>query len=153
MDLWSVLFDVLIRRKPGADCLSGTRIDDRTDAVKRKSIDDAYYASRVFVMIVIRLRYAMKVHSAKYDTKYTYETLSERTGVSASTLAAIGNREGYNTTIETLDKICRVLKTTPPEILLYDPTKTQTSATSAGSRKGKLDPRPKRKRKSTKKGG
>lgn len=70
----------------------------------------------------------MKVYKEKYRTKLTYATLGEAADVSASTLQAIENQEEYNTTIKTLDKICRALKTSPSDILFYDSSKPQPSA-------------------------
>ncbi len=74
----------------------------------------------------------MKVYKNKYDTKLTYATLAKAAGVAPSTLDAIENRDEYNTTIGTLDKICRALKTTPSDILLYDPSKPQESGKKRG---------------------
>lgn len=70
----------------------------------------------------------MKLHKKKHGTTYTYATLAKVADVSASTLQAIENQEEYNTTIRTLDKICRALKTSPSDILFYDSSKPQPGA-------------------------
>jgi len=77
----------------------------------------------------------MKAYKRKHDEKFTYDTLSKVTGLGPSTLSAIQSRENYNTTIDTLDKICRALKTTPYEILVFDPSKPQSVTRKAGGRK------------------
>ena len=86
-------------------------------------------------MIVIRLREAMKAYKRQHGKKFTYMTLGKATGISPATLDAIQNRTDYNTTIDTLDKICRELKTTPYDIIIFDPTKAQPIDRKAGGRK------------------
>ena len=86
-------------------------------------------------MIIVRLRQAMKVYDKKYHTKSTYDTLAEMTGLSSSTFEAIESRDQYNTTIDTLDRICRALETTPPELLVYDATKPQPTTAARQHRK------------------
>ena len=86
-------------------------------------------------MILIQLKQAMKAYKRKYDEKMTYQTLAAATGIGIGTLRAIQNREDYNTTIDTLDKICRELKITPGEIMVFDPTKAQKVARKVGGGK------------------
>ena len=86
-------------------------------------------------MIVIQLREAMKAYKRQHGNKFTYVTLGKATGISPATLDAIENRTDYNTTIDTLDKICRELKTTPYDIIVFDPTKAQPIDRKAGGRK------------------
>ena len=86
-------------------------------------------------MIIIQLKQAMRAYKRQRGEKMTYDTLAAATGIGTGTLRAIQNREDYNTTIDTLDKICRELKVTPGEIIVFDPTKAQKVARKAGGRK------------------
>ena len=87
-------------------------------------------------MIVVRLRQAMDEYKLRERLRnFTYKDLSKRTGIRYSTLQAIGNRAAYGTTFRTLDTICRVLGTTPSEILFFDPSEPQP--TGGGKTRGK----------------
>ena len=86
-------------------------------------------------MIIIQLKRAMRAYKRQHGEKVTYDTLSAATGIGAGTLSAIQSRENYNTTIDTLGRICRALKTTPYDILVFDPSKPQSVARKAGGRK------------------
>ena len=60
-------------------------------------------------MVAIKLREAMQAYKRRTGERMTYEILSERTGVAQATLEVIGSKLGYNTTVATLEKICRAL--------------------------------------------
>lgn len=60
-------------------------------------------------MIHVRLREVMKLYEERTGQRMTYEILSDKAGLSTSTLQSLGSREGYNATLKTIDKICEVL--------------------------------------------
>jgi len=60
-------------------------------------------------MIVVKLREAMQVYRARTGERMTYARLARVTGVARATLETIGSRPGYNTTLGTIEKICRAL--------------------------------------------
>jgi DNA-binding Xre family transcriptional regulator len=68
-------------------------------------------------MIVVKLKEAMEAHRVATGEKLTYQVLAERTGLSRATLEAMGSRGGYNPTLGTIEKLCRVLGRTPGELL------------------------------------
>ena len=60
-------------------------------------------------MIVVKLRQAMSGYARRTGERMTYERLSQRTGIARATLEAIGSRPEYNTTLDTIERICRAL--------------------------------------------
>lgn len=78
-------------------------------------------------MRVIRLKEAMLAYQRHTDTKVTYELLSDLCGVPAQTLASIGSRPNYNTTLATMDKICDALNISLDELVEIIPDKPHKS--------------------------
>ncbi len=68
-------------------------------------------------MIKVKLREAIEEHERRTGTRLTYEGLSRRTGISVETLQSLATRSGYNTRLSTIEKLCRVLRCTPGDIL------------------------------------
>lgn len=68
-------------------------------------------------MIEVRLREAMERYSARTGERMTYRILAERTGISRSTLESIASRGDYNSSLQTIDKLCEALGCTPGELL------------------------------------
>ena len=68
-------------------------------------------------MIVVKLREAMEEYRRRTGERLTYEKLAERSGVGKATLESIASREGYNPTLETIEKVCRVLDCQPGSLL------------------------------------
>jgi DNA-binding Xre family transcriptional regulator len=60
-------------------------------------------------MVVIKLREAMLAYKRRTGERMTYQILAARTGIAQATLEVIGSKLGYNTTVATLEKICRAL--------------------------------------------
>ncbi|MBL8636197.1 MAG: helix-turn-helix transcriptional regulator [Myxococcales bacterium] len=60
-------------------------------------------------MIVVRLREAMERFRRLAGFRMTYKQLSEKTGLSESTLQSIAARSDYNTTLDTVDRIAIAL--------------------------------------------
>ena len=86
-------------------------------------------------MIVVKLKEAMQGYRRRTGRKMTYAILEEATGLAAQTLGSIASREGYNTTLATIDKLCRELEVTPAELLEYVPTKPARRKQTALRRK------------------
>ncbi len=68
-------------------------------------------------MIVVRLREAMERHRRRTGVRVTYKEVAVRAGVSESTLQSIAARGGYNTTLDTIDRIAGALEC-PLDVLL-----------------------------------
>lgn len=49
--------------------------------------------------------------------RLTYERLAARAGLSRATIEALASRSGYNTTLGTIEKLCRALDCTPGDLL------------------------------------
>ena len=60
-------------------------------------------------MIVIKLRDAIAAFERKTGSTLSYAELAERTGLARATIEALGSRPNYNTTLSTIDKLCRTL--------------------------------------------
>lgn len=69
-------------------------------------------------MILIRLREAIERHSADSGKYLTYDELASLTGLSKETLQSIASRSHYNTTLATVEKLCRALNCTPGDLLV-----------------------------------
>ena len=61
----------------------------------------------------------MQVYRDRTGEKLTYQDLSDKTGISKSTLAAMASRSSYNATIEILNTLCNFLGCELSEILSY----------------------------------
>ncbi len=59
----------------------------------------------------------MKDYRRRTGKKVTYESLAQQIGLSRSTLAFLGSRSTYNTTLSTIEKVCRALECTPGDLL------------------------------------
>jgi putative transcriptional regulator len=68
-------------------------------------------------MIRVKLREAMDVYRQQTGNKLTYELLAEQTGIALTTLQSLAAREGYNTRLSTIEKLCRALKCAPGDLL------------------------------------
>ena len=67
--------------------------------------------------IIVKLREAVVRYRDETGERMTYEILGERTGLAEGTFRNISSSKSYNTTLETIAKICEVLDTTPQELL------------------------------------
>ena len=59
----------------------------------------------------------MDDHRQRTGERMTYELLAERTGLSRATLESIASRDNYNTTLSTIEKLCRALDCQPGDLL------------------------------------
>lgn len=60
-------------------------------------------------MIVVKLREAMTSYRERTGVSLTYKSLAKRAGISQATVEALGSRATYNTTLRTVDRLCRAL--------------------------------------------
>ena len=74
-------------------------------------------------MIVIKLREAIATFEKRTDTTLSYAELAERTGLARATIEALGSRPNYNTTLATIDKLCKTLGCRLSDLLEYSESK------------------------------
>jgi DNA-binding Xre family transcriptional regulator len=72
-------------------------------------------------MIRVKLRDAMESYRQRTGEVMTYRQLAQLTGLSQQTLASVASRPGYNSTLGTIAKLCRVLGCQPGDLLILDP--------------------------------
>lgn len=68
-------------------------------------------------MIVIQLKEALDAYEARSGERLTYADLASRTGLARSTIESIATRPGYNTSLQTIDKLCLALGCEPGDLL------------------------------------
>lgn len=51
----------------------------------------------------------METYKRRTGERMTYALLAERTGIAKGTLQNIGSRDGYNATLELVEKLCMAL--------------------------------------------
>lgn len=71
-------------------------------------------------MIRVKLREAMESHRHRTGERMTYERLAQLTGLSRQTLESLASRPGYNSTLDTIAKLCRALDCVPGDLLVLD---------------------------------
>ena len=98
----------------------------------------------VLAMIIIKLKEAMQAYRRRAGRKLTYATLHEATGISIQALSSMANREDYNPTVGNIDKVCRELGVTPPELLEYVATEPATLKQTALKRQAQRKTKAKR---------
>ena len=65
----------------------------------------------------------MLAYGEQKNTRLTYATLAEISGLSKATLESLGSRADYNTTLFTVDVLCTALECRPEDILDFKPTR------------------------------
>lgn len=60
-------------------------------------------------MIAVKLREAMEAYRRRTGRRMTYAQLSATTGLAQATLESIGGRPTYNTSLDTVDRLCAAL--------------------------------------------
>ena len=63
----------------------------------------------------------MDDHRRRTGERMTYERLAQRTGLSRQTLESVASRPSYNSTLDTIAKLCRALGCQPGDLLVLDP--------------------------------
>jgi putative transcriptional regulator len=59
----------------------------------------------------------MERYRLRRGARMTYEILAEQTGLSRATIESMATRIGYNASLQTIAKLCRVLECTPADLL------------------------------------
>ncbi|WP_425517195.1 helix-turn-helix domain-containing protein [Paracoccus bogoriensis] len=68
----------------------------------------------------------METYRRRTGERMTYELLAKRTGLARPTIESLASRDGYNTRLSTIEKVCRVLGCQPGDLLaLTAPEDTQ----------------------------
>ena len=75
---------------------------------------------RVIPTIRVKLREAMEQHRLRTGERVTYESLAQATGLSPRTLESLASRPGYNTTLDTVARLCCALGCEPGDLLVLD---------------------------------
>ena len=90
-------------------------------------------------MIKVKLRAAIESYRLRYGERLTYPQLSKLTGIAEQTLSSIGSREKYNPGLNTIEKLCRVLKVDLHDMLemIDDPPKKKAKGKPKGKKKKK----------------
>lgn len=65
----------------------------------------------------VKLREAMEAYRRRNGVRLTYDSLSAMTTISVDTLQSLAARPGYNTTLSTVEKLCKALECSPGELL------------------------------------
>jgi putative transcriptional regulator len=78
-------------------------------------------------LIEVKLREMREAFRKKTGTRATYEWLAEQTGLSLATLQSLGSRPAYNTTLETVDRVCGALECSLTDLLEYSDGPTDDS--------------------------
>lgn len=72
-------------------------------------------------MIRYRLRELMADMAFKENKTITLTQISDATGISRRVLTSVANERGYNTEVETLDKLCRFFDCRIEQLVEYVP--------------------------------
>ena len=79
-------------------------------------------------MIRVRLREAIERHERATGEKVTYSSLARATGLSRSTIEAIGSRPGYQPSLFVIDQLCTALRCEFAELLERVPSRRARKA-------------------------
>lgn len=72
-------------------------------------------------MIRILFKQLLDEKSFAEGRRITVTEVSEKTAISRPTLNRIANQPGYNTNMDTLDRLCEYFDCSPSELLRYYP--------------------------------
>ena len=78
-------------------------------------------------VISVKLREAIGNYERRTGKRLTYAELAKRAGLSRATVEALGSRTTYNTTLQTIDRLCAVLECDVADLLEYRPSSRRTS--------------------------
>ena len=79
-------------------------------------------------MLRIKLRAAMNAYKKRTGERLTYETLALNTGLKIATIQAISSRDGYNTRLSAIDKLCEALGCQPGDLMDWVPDTAHDSS-------------------------
>ena len=71
-------------------------------------------------MIRVRLREAMDSHRQHTGERLALQKLALLTGLSFEAMDSLSPRRGYNTTLNTIAKLCEVLNCRPSDLLVFE---------------------------------
>lgn len=74
-------------------------------------------------MIRVRLRETIEHHQRTTGEKVTYSSLARATGLSRSTIEAIGSRPGYQPSLYVIDRLCGALSCELADLLERVPSR------------------------------
>ena len=63
----------------------------------------------------------MEQHRRRTGKRMTYQHLAQATGLSRRTLESLASRPGYNSTLDTIAKLCHALCCEPGDLLVLEP--------------------------------
>ena len=63
----------------------------------------------------------MESRRRRTGERITYERLAQLTGLSRQTLESVASRPGYNSTLDTIARLCRALDCLPSYLLVLEP--------------------------------
>lgn len=86
-------------------------------------------------MIFVNMTTAKEAYFHRTGKTITYEEIAEKIEMAESTVTAIGSHDPPNTTLRTVERICRVLGTTPAELLVFDPSLPEPAFAKSKSKK------------------
>ena len=81
-------------------------------------------------MIAVKLKEAMERYRRTKGKRLTYELIAKMTGISKATIEAIASRPGYNTSLASIEKLCKALDCTPGDLLELLPNEKKKSGRS-----------------------
>ena len=64
----------------------------------------------------------MENYHRRTGERMTYKRLAQRTGLSRQTLESVASRPNYNSTLDTIARLCRALDCQPSDLLVLDRT-------------------------------
>lgn len=71
-------------------------------------------------VIDVKLRVVMAVYSEKYGKVITYQDIANVTGISRSTIEALGSRQNYNPTLSVINSLCQFFDCSISELLEFN---------------------------------
>ena len=74
-------------------------------------------------VIRVRLREAIDRHQRTTGVRVTYSSLARATGLSRSTIEAIGSRPGYQPSLSVIDQLCDALRCELADLLERVPSR------------------------------
>ena len=86
--------------------------------------------------VIIKLREAMQTYYRRTGERMTYVKLAEATGISEDTIESIGGRKGYQATLTTIEKLCRVLGVEIHEMIEMIPDPPRPKRTTKKKKRG-----------------
>jgi DNA-binding Xre family transcriptional regulator len=68
-------------------------------------------------MIRVRVRETMEAYGKLTGERLTYERLATLSGISRAAIESLAGRQGYNPTLDVIDRLCEALACSPADLL------------------------------------